>query len=241
MKIKNIIVFENKSVVALNKPPGILSIPDREGKEFSLKTYLAAHYDTIYTVHRLDRETSGLILFAKTPEAHKHFSQQFEERKTEKIYLGLLVGALYQAEGSITAPIAENNAKCGTMIAHKRGKTALTDYKLLKSLKGYSWVQFQIHTGRTHQIRVHAKELGNAIAVDAIYGDGKPVLLSALKSRFKLGKNVLEEPPLLSRLALHALRLKIMDENMGWLELEAPLHKDLKVTVAQLEKYSTSK
>lgn len=215
----------------------MLSIPDREGKESSLKDYLKEAYGDIFTVHRLDKETSGLIIFAKTPAAHKHFSRQFEERKTVKIYLGLLIGSLPNDEGRIDAPIAENMAKRGTMLIHKRGKPALTDYHLLKELKMYSWVQFRIHTGRTHQIRVHAKELGAPLVGDPIYGDGKPVLLSSFKSKFKLSKDVLEEKPLLNRLALHAFQLKITDEDGNWIELEAPLHKDLKVTVLQLEKY----
>ncbi|WP_346238297.1 RluA family pseudouridine synthase [Niabella insulamsoli] len=230
-------VFEDENIVALNKPPGMLSIPDREGKESSLKDYLKEAYGDIFTVHRLDKETSGLIIFAKTPAAHKHFSRQFEERKTVKIYLGLLIGSLPNDEGRIDAPIAENMAKRGTMLIHKRGKPALTDYHLLKELKMYSWVQFRIHTGRTHQIRVHAKELGAPLVGDPIYGDGKPVLLSSFKSKFKLSKDVLEEKPLLNRLALHAFQLKITDEDGNWIELEAPLHKDLKVTVLQLEKY----
>lgn len=214
----------------------MLSIPDREGKEPSLKDYLQQQYPEIFTVHRLDRETSGLIIFAKTAAAHKHFSRQFEERKTIKIYLGLVLGSLPDGEGSVDAPIAENMAKRGVMLIHRRGKNALTDYKVLKDFKRYSWVQFRIHTGRTHQIRVHARELGNPLVYDTLYGDGKPVLLSAFKSRFKLGKDVEEERPLLNRLALHAYQLEIADENNQILKLEAPLHKDMKVTVVQLEK-----
>ncbi|MFT4092417.1 MAG: RNA pseudouridine synthase [Niabella sp.] len=237
-KLHDLILFENEALVAVNKPSGMLSIPDREGKEGSLKDYLHQHYKEIYTVHRLDRDTSGLIIFAKTAEAHKHFSKQFEERKTIKMYLGLITGSLPQTEGSIDAPIAENMVKRGTMLVHRRGKTALTDYKVLKDFKRHSWVQFQIHTGRTHQIRVHAKELGHPLAGDVIYGDGKPLLLSSFKKKFKQAKDLFEEKPLLNRLALHAFRLTIMDEHKNIIELEAPLHKDLKVTLAQMEKWA---
>lgn len=236
-KLRDLIVFENDDLVALNKPSGMLSVPDREGEEPSLKDHLKQQYPEIYTVHRLDKETSGLIIFAKTASAHKHFSRQFEERKTIKIYLGLVIGSLQKPEGTIDAPIAENRVKRGSMLIHKRGKSAITDYKLLKDFKRYSWVQFQIHTGRTHQIRVHAKELGHPLVSDALYGDGKPVLLSSFKSKFKLSKDMEEEKPLLNRLALHAFRLTITDENGNVLELEAPLYKDMKVTVLQLEKF----
>lgn len=236
MKLRDLILFENDDLIALNKPSGLLSIPDREGKELSLKQLLQEHYNEIFTVHRLDRETSGLILFAKTAAAHKHFCQQFEARKTVKLYNGLVIGAPLQQEGSIDAPIAENKVKSGTMIVHRRGKQALTDFKVLKDFNIYSWMQFQIHTGRTHQIRVHAKEIGHPLVGDTIYGDGRPVFLSSFKNKFNLSKNEPEERPILSRLALHASRLKIYDPRGNIVELEAPLHKDLKATLQQLEK-----
>ncbi len=235
-KAKDLIIFENDNLIAVNKPSGLLSIPDREGKEISLKEMLQQQYANVFTVHRLDRETSGLIIFAKNAEAHKHFSQQFENRKTVKIYNGLLLGSLLENDGTVNAPIAENMVKRGTMIIHRRGKQAITDYKVIKNYKQYSWVQFQIHTGRTHQVRIHAKELGHPLACDAVYGDGKPILLSAFKNKFKLSKDVLEERPLLNRLALHASQLEIEDLNGELLNLEAPLHKDLRATLQQLEK-----
>src|SRR5687767_14078172 len=92
MRIKEHIVFENKELIAVNKPPGLLTIPDREGKDISLKTLLQESYGEIFTVHRLDRETTGLIVFAKNLETHKHLSQQFENRETEKYYNGLVLG-----------------------------------------------------------------------------------------------------------------------------------------------------
>lgn len=236
MKLKDLIVFENEDIIALNKPSGLLSIPDREGKEVSLKELLMDVYDDIFVVHRLDRETSGLIIFAKNAAAHKHFNQQFEERKTIKIYNGLVIGSPSVSEGHIDAPIAENMVKRGSMIIHRRGKQASTDYKVLADYGIYSWMQFQIHTGRTHQIRIHSKEIGHPLVGDPIYGDGKAVFVSALKSKFNLSKEALEERPLLNRLALHASKLKIQAPGGNLLELEAPLHKNLRATLQQLEK-----
>ncbi|HLF47700.1 MAG TPA: RluA family pseudouridine synthase [Chitinophagaceae bacterium] len=237
MILKNWILFEDENLIVLNKPSGLLSIPDREGKEVSLKRLLQEKFENIFTVHRLDRDTSGLIVFAKNELTHKNLSQQFETRQTEKVYLGLVHGSVSEKAGTIDAPIAENQAKKGTMIIHKNGKASLTDYEVLENFKLYSWLQFRIHTGRTHQIRVHAKHLGHPVVGDPVYGDGKPVLVSSLKSKFNLSKNELEERPLLNRLALHALNLKFTNTNGETIKLEAPLPKDLKATLQQLNKW----
>jgi 23S rRNA pseudouridine955/2504/2580 synthase/23S rRNA pseudouridine1911/1915/1917 synthase len=131
MKISEFIVEENNDWIALNKPAGLLSIPDREGKEMSLKVLLREKYDEIYTVHRLDRDTSGLIVFAKNEETHKHLSLQFEGRQTKKIYQGLVIGSLPETAGTINSPIAQHPAMNGTMIIHRNGKESITDYEVL--------------------------------------------------------------------------------------------------------------
>ena len=236
MKITDLIIEETNDWIELNKPAGLLSIPDREGKDISLKKLLIEKYGTIFTVHRLDRDTSGLIIFAKTDGAHKHLSQQFEERQTEKIYQGMVLGSLANKKETIDAPIAEHPVKKGLMTVYKKGKEAVTDYEVLEDFKIFSWVQFQIHTGRTHQIRVHTKHIGHPIACDELYGDGKQVLLSSLKHKFKLSKNELEERPILNRLALHALSLQFADVNGETRKLEAPLPKDLRALLQQLRK-----
>lgn len=237
MKLSDLILAETNDWIALNKPSGLLSIPDREGKEISLKKILLDKYHSIFTVHRLDKGTSGLIVFAKNEEAHKLLSQQFEERQTEKIYCGLVLGSPAAPKGSIEVPIAEHPVKKGFMVVHRNGKQSLTDYEVLEDFKRFSWIQFQIYTGRTHQIRVHAKQLGHPVACDELYGDGNPIFLSALKHKFKLSKNEAEEKPLLNRLALHALRLRFTDTNGKIIVLEAPLPKDLKALLQQLRKW----
>jgi 23S rRNA pseudouridine955/2504/2580 synthase/23S rRNA pseudouridine1911/1915/1917 synthase len=241
MKVSELLVFENDDFVALNKPSGLLSIPDREGKEISLKNLLQEKYEKIFTVHRLDRDTSGLIVFAKNEATHKHLSLQFEGRLTKKIYAGLVIGSPAEKKGSINMPLAENMVQRGVMIVNRRGKESLTDYEVMEDFGIYSWMQFQIHTGRTHQIRVHMKEIGHPIVCDAVYGDSKPVLISALKKKFKLSKNELEERPILGRLALHAFQLSFTDINGKLVDLEAPLHKDMRATLQQLEKRKKGK
>lgn len=230
------IILENDHFVAINKPAGLLSIPDRFGKDPSVKNILQDQLGKIFTVHRLDKETSGLIIFAKDEITHKDLSQKFEGREVEKIYVGLVNGTMMNSEGTIDVPIMEHPGKTTLMMANKKGKPSITDYKVLEEFGLYSWLQFQIHTGRTHQIRVHAKYIGNPIVSDQLYGDGQPILLSSIKRKFKLSKNELEERPLLNRLALHSSQLKFTDAEGNKHELEAPLSKDLKAVLQQLRK-----
>ncbi|MFN8266303.1 MAG: RNA pseudouridine synthase [Chitinophagaceae bacterium] len=238
MKNKIDVIAETDHWIALNKPSGLLSIPDREQSEPSLKDWLNEKYGKVYIVHRLDKFTSGLILFAKDEATHKFMSQQFENRTVEKYYLGLVNGIPVSEEGSVDAAIMEHPVKKSTYITHQKGKASLTDYKLLESFGLYSWMQFQIHTGRTHQIRVHMKHIGHPIVCDDVYGTGEPVLLSSIKrKKFKLSKDAEEERPLLSRLALHAWKLKFQDADGSTVELEAQLSKDLRALLQQFGKW----
>lgn len=229
------IIFENDFFVAVNKPSGLLSIPDRLGQELSLKDILKSRYDQIFTVHRLDKDTSGIIVFAKDEASHKQLSQLFEGREVEKFYLGLVHGKLMNEDGSIDAAITEHPGKNGKMITHVKGKPALTDYHVLESFRLYTWLQFQIHTGRTHQIRVHMQHIGHPIVCDDIYGDPSPILLSALKKKFKLSKDAEQERPLMNRLALHSHKLSFTF-NEEKFNLEAEIPKDLRAMLAQLRK-----
>jgi len=231
------IIFENNDFVAINKPAGLLSIPDREGKEVSLKNILKEKYGSIFTVHRLDRDTSGVIVFAKNEGAHKFLSKAFEERSVEKFYLGIVSGTLMEKKGSIDAPIMEHPAKYSVMVINRKGKQSLTDYEVLEDFNLYSLLQFQIHTGRTHQIRIHMQHIGHPVVCDETYGDGKPVLISSFKKKYKLSKSEDEEKPILNRLGLHSQRLHFIDEAGNDHNLEAPLPKDMRALLQQLRKW----
>ncbi|HXB92557.1 MAG TPA: RluA family pseudouridine synthase [Puia sp.] len=233
------ILFENNDFVAVNKPAGLLSIPDREGKDVSLKKILKDKYGDIFTVHRLDRGTSGVIVFAKNEATHKYLSKIFEERDVEKIYQGIVHGTLPGKKGSIDSPIMEHPAKPGVMVINKKGKASLTDFEVLEELGLYSFVQFQIHTGRTHQIRVHMQSLGHPIACDEVYGEARPIFLSSFKRGFKLSKAEEQERPMLNRLALHSHLLHFQDEKGEYHTFEAPLAKDMKALLQQLRKWKT--
>lgn len=231
------IIFENDDFIALDKASGILTIPDRhDDTQLSLYKSLTNKYGKIFIVHRLDKDTSGLILFAKNEVTHKFLSQLFEQRKIKKSYLAIIRGSLSEKKGSINEPIAEHPFRKGEMAVNKKGKASLTDYEVLEDHGIYSLVEFDIHSGRTHQIRVHTKFMGHPIVGDTVYGDGKPVLLSSFKKKYKLSQHDEEERPILSRLALHSHRLIFTDQHGLHHQLEAPLPKDMKALLQQLKK-----
>jgi 23S rRNA pseudouridine1911/1915/1917 synthase len=235
-KNKYDIIFENDDFVAVNKPSGLLTIPDREQTEKSLKEYLIDKYTNIFVVHRLDKDTSGLVVFAKNEVTHKYLCKMFEERRVEKFYLGIVKGEPSEKTGVIDAPITDHLTQKGTMVVHRSGKESQTGYEVLDGNPNFSLVSFQLFTGRTHQIRVHTKEIGHPLACDPLYGDGKPVLLSSVKKSYKLSKHDEEERPIINRLALHSYKLNFSDEKGEKFELCAEAPKEFRALMQQLKK-----
>ena len=233
-------LYEDDDLIIVNKPAGLLVIPDRFNANLpSLNKLLEAKLATrIWVVHRLDRDTSGVICFAKNEVVHRYLSILFQEHEVNKFYAGLVIGRVMPPEGRIDSPIAEHPAVNGKMIVAKKGKIAITDYKVVEQWSLYSLMQFQIHTGRTHQIRVHMQSIGHPLVCDELYGDGKPFLLSAIKRKFKLSEKDEVEKPLLSRLALHAYRLQFTKEDGTAISVDAPLPRDIAACVNQLNKWA---
>ena len=231
------IIYENDQFVAINKPPGMLTIPDRHDDALpSISQLLQKKYDKIFIIHRLDRETSGLILFAKNEESHRYFNGLFEQRKVEKYYMGLVLGSLSQPAGKMDFPISEHTGIKGMMVIDRKGKPSETDYEVVEDWGIYSLVKFQLHTGRTHQIRVQSKHLGHPLACDEMYGNGQPILLSSFKKKFKLAIHDEEERPMLNRLALHSYQLKFIGPDRKPYDLVAELPKDIRALISQLKK-----
>jgi 23S rRNA pseudouridine955/2504/2580 synthase/23S rRNA pseudouridine1911/1915/1917 synthase len=233
------IIYQDNDLVAINKPSGWLTIPDRYDAELpSVKKWFELKGEPIFIVHRIDRDTSGLLLLARNEESHKFFNQQFEQRTLTKIYFGLVTGNMTEDEGTFDQPIESHPTLLGKMRVGRKGKSAITHYKVEQRFKGYTWVRFQIETGRTHQIRVHLQNAGHALVCDPLYGSESPLFLSSIKrKKFNLSKHEDEERPLLSRLALHASSVEYKELDGKEISINAPLSKDLDATLKQLAKW----
>ncbi|MEQ8707126.1 MAG: RluA family pseudouridine synthase [Phaeodactylibacter sp.] len=239
-KYKPEIIYQDDELLVVNKPTGLLTLPDRfkPDEKPNLKTQLDQAFGKVWTVHRLDRETSGLLVFALNEESHRSLSSQFQERTVEKTYLAILDGCPSEDQGTIDRPLGPNPAKPGQMMVVRKGKPSVTHFKVIEAFRQFALVSFQIETGRTHQIRVHAASIGHPLAVDAFYGRRENLYLSEIKRRgFQLGKTQ-EERPLLSRIALHSSQLSFTHPTtQELLTLEAPLPKDLRAVLNQLRKW----
>jgi 23S rRNA pseudouridine1911/1915/1917 synthase len=237
LKAKVEIIYKDDSLLLVNKPPNFLSIPDRYAPQLpNVLGWLKAQFAEVFTVHRLDKETSGIMCFALNAEAHRELSRQFQERTVEKFYLTLVDGKLLKKEGIIDKPIAQNQVNSAKMIIAERGKPSVTLYKVLEELHDFSLIEAEIKTGRTHQVRVHFQSTGHPLVVDKLYGKYEELYLSDLKNKYRIGKFE-EERPLMSRTTLHAWRLCLNHpDTQERLTFEAPLHKDFAAVLKQLRK-----
>ena len=232
---KNIkILYEDNFVVLVDKPPHISVTRERWDKN---KISLQDLFPELLMIHRLDKETSGILLLAKDKESAKRLSKQFEQRAIEKIYYALLNGEIYSEHGKINLPIAQSIKKAGIMQISKKGKPALTEYFVLERFKGFTWCKVFLHTGRTHQIRIHFKAIGHPLAVDSIYGKRKALFLSEFKPNYRKSKRH-EEFPLLDRVSLHAGEIRFLHPKSNeLLNIKSEIPKDLKITLKHLRKY----
>ncbi|MFZ4542687.1 MAG: RluA family pseudouridine synthase [Saprospiraceae bacterium] len=244
MKNEIEILYQDDDIVIVSKPSGVLSIPDRfDSTKLNLYHFLKLKFGEIFTVHRIDRETSGIVCFARNAEAHKTLSRQFEERSAEKFYLALVEGRMHAAEGIIDKPIAESMTEPGKMVIAKRGKESVTHWTVLEEFDHYTLIEAEIKTGRMHQIRIHLQSDGYPLAIDSVYGKKESFLLSDVKLRkFKSGKFSEEERPLMSRTTLHAYRLvlthPVTEERMNFV-CDPP--KDFQAVLNQLRKWGKKK
>jgi RluA family pseudouridine synthase len=235
------VVYEDEHLIGVDKAPGIAVGADRWDESAErLDSLLGARYEgPVFTAHRLDRDTSGIIVFARDAETHRLLSRAFESREAEKIYYAVVHGRPGWTETDCDLRLVpDGDRQHRTVIDNYHGKRSLTRFRLLLSAGSYAVVEARPATGRTHQIRVHLASLGHPVACDPLYGarnSPKPVFLSAFKKGWR--GDPLKEKPLLNRLGLHAARLSLpYPDGENRLVLEAPLPRDLAALIQQLEK-----
>ncbi|MEQ1745989.1 MAG: RluA family pseudouridine synthase [Saprospiraceae bacterium] len=232
------LLFEDEHFLVVHKPAGLLTIPDRFGNKDSLQNALERVFGKVFVVHRLDRETSGVLCFARTEAAHRHLCLQFEHHTADKYYLVLVDGSVHQEEGEIDKPIGPHPTIPNKMTITGRGKPSLTFYRVLERFRNFTLVEALLKTGRTHQVRVHFQSIGYTLAVDALYGRRPAFFLSEIKGKaYRSGKFSEEERPLMERTSLHAYRLRIEHPATGErMEFKAELPKDFQAVLRQLRK-----
>ncbi len=218
------VVWEDEALLVVNKPAGLVVHPAAGHWQDTLVNALLARYPDLNAgdwqrpgiVHRLDRDTSGLLLVAKTETALADLRRQFKTREVRKTYLALVHGRPTSPQGIIDAPIGRDSANRKRMAVVGAGRAARTSYRLVEDLGTYSLLEVGLETGRTHQIRVHLSWLGLPVVADRVYG--------RRKDKLNLGRQF-----------LHAWRLSFRHPLSGeQLELEAPLPEDLRRVLLQL-------
>jgi RluA family pseudouridine synthase len=233
------VVFEDDALIAFDKPSKLLVAPERRDKSRAnlMELVREAMGHGVANVHRIDADTSGLVLCAKTKPALDFLSGQFQSKSVEKIYAALVVGAPRLDIFAVDFVLKEDEAAPGRMcVVKKHGQAAVTEFRVLARFGKFSHLECRPLTGRTHQIRVHLAASGTPILNDRLYGSDTPLLLSELKRRYK-GRD--EERPLISRLALHAGSLTFTHPvSRERITLAAPLPNDFSVALKYLHKYT---
>lgn len=236
------ILYEDDDILVINKPAGLVVHPDGRTKESSVSEWFAAKYpdakdvgehiektsgeviERAGVVHRIDRDTSGILLLAKTKEGHAHLKEQFMNREVEKVYHVFVYGNVKDDRGTINLPIGKSGGDFRKWSA-QRGATgekrdAVTYFEVLKRTedKSATFVEAKPKTGRTHQIRVHFEAIHHPVVADKLYAKGKAPLLG------------------FERLALHARKIGFMNLKGEKVEIEAPYPEDFQQALDNLDK-----
>jgi RluA family pseudouridine synthase len=232
------VIYEDEALLAFDKPSGLLVAPDRwdQARENLMALVLARFGPRVANVHRLDADTSGVLLCAKTKVALDFLSGQFQAKTAERIYHALVAGAPAEDEFVVELALREDENRPSRMCpARKGGRPSATRFEVRERFRGFTWLVCRPLTVRTHQIRVHLAARGLPILNDTIYGNDTRLLLSGLKRGYK-GRA--DERPLISRLALHASELTVRHpETRAPVTLRAPLPNEFVVALKYLSRF----
>ncbi len=246
-KLEFEVLHEDPHVLAINKPAGVAVIPGPGTLEATLINGLLWHVQhesafpcqRVHVIHRLDKETTGVLLVGKDPETARHLSAAFEERRVAKHYLALVRGEMAATmEGEVDLPIAASATRGRMRVRGREGRPAQSRYRVAECFRGYTLVEVQPLTGRQHQVRLHLSSLGHPLAVDPLYGGEAALYLSQIKPGYRR-KEGRPEPPLMARLTLHARRVELVLADGSPLAIEAPLPADFERLLRCLRKYRT--
>lgn len=241
------ILYEDDNLLAVNKPAGLLVHADGRTNEPTLSDWVVEHYPQTKDVgepiklsaggeiskhgivHRLDRETSGVILVAKNQETFLFFKRQFQDRTIKKVYRAIVHGTLKNERGTVDKPIGKSRGDFRRWTTGKdaRGvlREAVTEYKVLCRAGGFSYLDIFPKTGRTHQIRVHMKAIGHPVVCDKLYTQKQTLARTDEEGGCALG---------LGRTALHALSIDVAARGGKRIKIEAPLPSDFQEALAEL-------
>lgn len=235
------VIYQDDYIAVLNKASGLLVAQDRWDPDAARLDVLATEElcregGRLYAVHRIDKDTSGIVIYGKTDEAHRALSMAFERREVDKTYHALVYGRPGWDETEVDVPLrADGDAKHRTVKDKHKGKDALTRFRNVGGAGPFSWIEAKPVTGRTHQIRVHLALSGVTIVCDPLYGKPDALYLSDIKRKWH--GDEIEERPLLDRLGLHAWRMRVAHPITGErMEFIAPYPRDLDTTRKQLAK-----
>ncbi len=236
---KPAIILQDDWLLAVDKPAGVKAVPGRGSAptvaELLLRAGAVATKEDLRIVHRLDVGTSGVMVLARTPAAQQALSELWTRRKVDKVYLALVRGYV-AGDGEIDRPLLVDRDRQRVVPDDRRGKPAITRYRILERVAGHTLLECRPLTGRLHQIRVHLAAIGHPLGVDPQYGACVAIFLSRYKPGYRPSRRH-EERPLIARLTLHAASVGFEHPaGTGLVTISAPVPKDFRAALQQLRR-----
>ncbi|PKL09750.1 MAG: RluA family pseudouridine synthase [Spirochaetae bacterium HGW-Spirochaetae-7] len=236
MSIEITVLFKDDWLLAVNKPSGIQSAPDRYAPDATaVSRELEMEHGRLWPLHAPDADTSGVLLFTRDEGTHRALSKALEAQGIKSVSHAVVSGRPVWTEIVCDLSLTPDGDRMHRTIIDGAGKPSVTEFLVLGTYSRMAIIEARSLTDRTHQVRVHLTALGYPVACDPLYGDGKPLFLSTIKRRWK-GDEKLERP-LISRTALHAFSIEFTHPATGGaMTIEAPYPKDFRAIVTQLRK-----